>query len=293
MIVETAISMAKAFLIDMDGVLVRGAQLIPGAEAFVERLNAEGYPYFIFTNNSRYTPAMLSERLMEDGLGSVRRAHLLLGHSDRHFFGSSAGGGQRLRGRRTGPRGCALDEVGYRRNDVDPDVVILGEPIAFDFDAVTRALQLVHQRARVSSRPTRMWPTPGRAASSRPCGAIAAMISAATGVQPYAIGKPNPLMMRCALNRLGARAPETVIIGDRMDTDIVAGMESGLETVLVLSGVTRPRRRGPLFLSARSHPRVAAGFGRRRVVLDVKASRRCLGQCRCWRDSVLKSRRRQ
>ena len=229
--------MAKAFLIDMDGVLVRGAQLIPGAEAFVERLNAEGYPYFIFTNNSRYTPAMLSERLVKTGL-AVSEEHIFssaiataifLDHQQPGGSAYAVGGPGLL---------AALDEVGYRRNDQDPDFVILGEPITFDFDAVTKALQLVHRGARfISTNPDVA--DPGEGGIEPACGAIAAMISAATGVQPYAVGKPNPLMMRCALNRLDARAPETVIIGDRMDTDIVAGMESGLETVLVLSGVTR------------------------------------------------------
>lgn len=228
--------MAKAFLIDMDGVLVRGARLIPGAEAFVARLNEEGHPYFIFTNNSRYTPAMLSERLIKTGL-EVSPAHIFSSAIATAIFldHQQAGGSAYVVG---GPGlVAALEEVAYRMTGDAPDFVVLGEPITFDIDAVTRAMQFIHQGARfISTNPDVA--DPGERGIEPACGAIAAMISAATGVQPYAIGKPNPLMMRCALNRLGARASEAIIIGDRMDTDIVAGMESGLETVLVLSGVT-------------------------------------------------------
>ncbi|HMB77608.1 MAG TPA: HAD-IIA family hydrolase [Kiloniellaceae bacterium] len=229
--------MAKAFLIDMDGVLVRGATLIPGAEAFLARLNAEDHPYVIFTNNSRYTQAMLSERLIKIGL-AVSPAHIFSSAIATAVFldhqqpGGSvyAVGGPGLQ--------AALEDVGYRFDEDAPDFVVLGEPITFDIGAVTRAMQLVHKGARfITTNPDVV--DPGETGIEPACGAIAAMISAATGVKPYAIGKPNPLMMRCALNHLGVRATEAIIVGDRMDTDIVAGMESGLETVLVLSGVTR------------------------------------------------------
>ena len=229
--------MAKAFLIDMDGVLVRGSALIAGAEAFLERLNGEGRPYVIFTNNSRYTPDMLSERLIKIGL-MVSPAHIFSSAIATAIFldHQQAGGSVYAVG---GPGlHAALAEVAYRLDDEKPDFVVLGEPITFDIAAVTRAMQLIQRGARfITTNPDVV--DPGEKGIEPACGAVAAMISAATGVQPYAIGKPNPLMMRCALNRLGVRASEAVIVGDRMDTDIVAGMESGLETVLVLSGVTR------------------------------------------------------
>jgi len=229
--------MPKAFLIDMDGVLVRGSTVIAGAEDFIARLNAEGHAYFIFTNNSRYTPTMLSDRLKKTGL-EVTAGHIFSSAIATAIFldHQQPGGSAYVVG---GPGlYTALEEVSYRLDDQAPDFVVLGEPITFDIDAVTRAMQFVHQGARfISTNPDVA--DPGERGIEPACGAIAAMISAATGVQPYSVGKPNPLMMRCALNRLDMRASDAIIIGDRMDTDIIAGMESGLETVLVLSGVSR------------------------------------------------------
>ena len=228
--------MTRAFLIDMDGVLVRGSAPIPGAEVFIDRLNEAAIPYFILTNNSRYTPQKLSERLKAAGLNV----------SERHIFSSAIATAIFLEQQQPGGSAfvvggpglmVALEAIGYRLEEADPDFVVLGETIGFDFEAITKALRLVHAGKRfISTNPDLI--DPGESGVEPACGSIAAMISAATGVQPYSIGKPNPLMMRCALNLLDTRAADTTIIGDRMDTDIIAGMESGLETVLVLSGVT-------------------------------------------------------
>ncbi|MEM7172520.1 MAG: HAD-IIA family hydrolase [Pseudomonadota bacterium] len=234
--------MAKAFLIDMDGVLVRGSTAIEGAEGFIGRLNKEAVPYLIFTNNSRLTPEMQSKRLTD----------LSLNVAPTHIFSSALATARFLERQRPGGSAFvvggpgleqALDDVSYRRDDRAPDFVVLGEPVTFDFAAITKALQLIDRGARfISTNPDTA--DPGEQGIEPACGAIAAMISAATGVQPYSIGKPNPIMMRFALDRLEVRAGDALIVGDRMDTDIIAGMESGLKTVLVLSGVTKEKHIG-------------------------------------------------
>jgi NagD protein len=226
----------RAYLMDMDGVLVRGVQLIPGADNFIERLRAQGLPFLVLTNNSLYTPRDLQLRLERIGL-RVRAEEI---------FTSALATAQFLHDQL--PRGTAyvigeaglttaLHEVGYVLTDVRPDYVVLGETVSYSYQRLMVATQLVAAGARFIATnpdvngPSEQGPVPAT-------GAVAALIAAATGVQPYYVGKPNPLMMRSALRRLGAHSESSVMIGDRMDTDIVAGTEAGMRTILVLTGVT-------------------------------------------------------
>ena len=132
----------------------------------------------------------------------------------------------------------ALHEVGYTLTDAEPDYVILGETRTYSFESITKAIRLVHAGGRfIATNPDVTGPSPEGALPAT--GAVAALITKATGKQPYFVGKPNPMMFRGAMNRLHAHSESTVMIGDRMDTDVVAGIEAGLDTILVLSGSTR------------------------------------------------------
>jgi NagD protein len=132
-----------------------------------------------------------------------------------------------------------LYDIGYTFTEHAPEYVVPGEPVSYSFERLSTALRLVTAGSRfIATNPDVIGPSEHGMVLA--CGAVAAMISAATGVKPYFVGKPNPLMMRSALRHLGVHSEDAVMIGDRMDTDIVAGIESGMETILVLSGVTRP-----------------------------------------------------
>ncbi len=230
-------SAQKSYLLDMDGVLVRGRTPIPGAQAFIARLVSTGTPFLILTNNPLYTPRDLQHRLATEGL-DIPEAHL---------FTSAMATAQFLAHQR--PNGTAfvigesglteaLHEVGYILTSVNPEYVVLGETTSYNFEQITRAVRLVAAGARfIATNPDPAGPTEGGITPA--CGAMAALIEAATGVKPYFIGKPNPLMMRSALNYLKTHSENTVMVGDRMDTDIIAGMEAGMETILVLTGLTR------------------------------------------------------
>ncbi|GHO46593.1 TIGR01457 family HAD-type hydrolase [Ktedonospora formicarum] len=226
----------KNYLTDMDGVLVRGSTLVPGADAFIKRLRDQGIPFLVLTNNSQYTPRDLQMRLNYMGL------HV----SAESIFTSALATAQFLHSQRPGGRAyvigesgltTALHDIGYIITDQEPDYVVIGETTAYSFERITRASRFVAAGARfIATNPDVMGP--GEGGTVPATGAVAALISAVTGVQPYFIGKPNPLMMRSALRTLNAHSEETVMVGDRMDTDMVAGIESGLHTILVLTGVT-------------------------------------------------------
>lgn len=227
----------KNFLIDMDGVIVRGASLIPGAAEFIQRLREQGIPFLIFTNNSEYTPRDLQ----------VRLTYLGLDVSPEEIFTSALATAQFLHSQRPGGRAFAIGEsglttalhdIGYVLTDQEPEYVVLGETTTYSFERITRAIRFIMGGARfIATNPDVMGPGEGGIVPAT--GAVAALISAATGVKPYFVGKPNPLMMRTALRTLNAHSENSAIIGDRMDTDIIAGTESGLRTILVLTGVTR------------------------------------------------------
>jgi NagD protein len=227
-----------AYLIDMDGVLVHGRNAIPGAVEFVQRLIDGQHKYLILTNNSRYTPTDLQHRLRSAGI-NVGTDHIYSSALATASFVQS----QRPHGTAyvLGDTGLyqALTDVGYTLTDYNPDYVILGETESYPYDKIIRATQLISAGALFIatnpdvSGPAEMGMVPA-------CGAVASLIEKATGFSPYFVGKPNPLMMRSALRYLDEHSENTVMIGDRMDTDIKVGLESGLSTILVLTGVTRP-----------------------------------------------------
>ncbi|HEV7470365.1 MAG TPA: HAD-IIA family hydrolase [Pseudonocardia sp.] len=222
---------------DMDGVLVHEGRLIPGADTFIERLRDTSTPFLVLTNNSIYTPRDLQFRLRHTGIDLPVESLWTSALATAAFLDS-----QRPQGSAyvVGEAGLttALHDIGYVLTDSDPDYVVLGETRTYSFEAVTTAIRLVDKGARfVATNPD---PTGPSSEGLLPAtGSVAALISRATGVDPYFVGKPNPLMMRAALNRLEAHSETTAMIGDRMDTDIVAGLEAGMRTVLVLSGIMK------------------------------------------------------
>jgi NagD protein len=232
----------QTYLMDMDGVLVHEEELIPGADRFVRRLEETGHRYLLLTNNSIYTPRDLAARLTATGLHVPERAIWTSALATARFLDQ-----QRPQGSAyvIGEAGLttAMHERGYVLSEHDPDYVVLGETRAYSSEAITRAIRLIAAGARfIATNPDPTGPSP---AGPQPAtGAVAALISRATGVEPYFVGKPNPLMMREALRAIDAHSETTVMIGDRMDTDIVAGMEAGLHTILVLSGITTREQAG-------------------------------------------------
>jgi len=227
----------RSWLIDMDGVLVHEETAIPGAAAFVARVAEVGMRYMVMTNNSIYTPRDLSARLRASGL-DVPEAHIWTSAlATARFVRKQRPGGSAFV---IGEAGLttALHDAGYTLTERDPDYVVLGETRTYSFERVTRAIRLVLGGARfLATNPDPSGPTPDGPVPAT--GAVAALISRATGVEPYFIGKPNPLMVRSALNALDAHSEEAAVIGDRMDTDIKSGLEAGMHTVLVLTGSTR------------------------------------------------------
>jgi NagD protein len=228
--------MPKAYLIDMDGVLIRGNKVIPGAIEFIEKLKAVNAPFLVLTNNSRFTPRDHQARLQAIGLNISAEYIFTSALATARFLDSQRPHGSAFV---IGEAGLttALHEIGYVLTEHAPEYVVLGETFSYSFEQLTKAVRLIDAGARfIATNPDIVGPTEHGAVLA--CGAVAAMITAATGVKPYFVGKPNPLMMRSALRVLGAHSEDTVMIGDRMDTDIVAGLESGMQTILVLSGVT-------------------------------------------------------
>ncbi|EFH80947.1 HAD-IIA family hydrolase [Ktedonobacter racemifer] len=227
---------SKNYLIDMDGVIVRGNTLLPGAKDFIQHLQAQKIPYLILTNNSRYTPRDLQVRLSFMGLDLPHEAIFTSALATAQFLHMQRPGG---RAYAIGEAGLttALHDTGYVLIDQEPEYVVLGETNTYSFERITRAIRFVNAGARfIATNPDVA--SPGEGGIVPGTGAVAALITAATGVKPYSIGKPNPLMMRTALHSLHVHSGDAVMIGDRMDTDIIAGIESGMRTILVLTGVT-------------------------------------------------------
>ncbi|NLH09320.1 MAG: HAD family hydrolase [Chloroflexi bacterium] len=229
-------SKPKAYLIDMDGVLIRGNQAIPGASEFLERLRAAGAPFMVLTNNSRLTPHDHHAALAALGLNVSAECIFTSALATSHFLDNQRPKGTAFVIGEAG-RTTALHDIGYRITEHDPDYVVLGETNTYSFVSITTAIRLIQGGARfIATNPDVVGPTDQGIVPAT--GAVAALITAATGVQPYFVGKPNPLMMREALREMNVHSENAIMIGDRMDTDMVAGIESGLETILVLSGVT-------------------------------------------------------
>ena len=228
---------SKSFLIDMDGVLVRGPDLIPGADLFIERLKEGGRKFLVLTNNSLRTPKDLEHRLKTIGL-NVGAEHIYTSALATARFLDS----QRPKGTAfvIGESGLmeALHDVGYVVTDLQPEYVVVGDTDYYDHARITQAVRLVHAGARlIATNPDVTGPTERGIVPAT--GALVALIEKATGHHAYFVGKPNPLMMRTALHQLQEHSENAVMVGDRMDTDVIAGIESGMETILVLTGVTR------------------------------------------------------
>jgi NagD protein len=221
---------------DMDGVLVHEEQAIPGADRFIAALRGKRLPFLVLTNNSIYTRRDLAARLAASGLQIPEEAIWTSALATADFLKDQRPGGSAFAIGESGLT-TALHEAGYTMTERDPDYVILGETRTYSFERITRAIRLVDKGARfIATNPDTVGPSPDGPLPAT--GSVAALISRATGVDPYYVGKPNPLMMRSALNAIGAHSETTAMIGDRMDTDIVAGLEAGLHSVLVLTGVT-------------------------------------------------------
>jgi NagD protein len=220
---------------DMDGVLVREDQAIPGADRFLARLREAGLPFLVLTNNSIYTPRDLVARLAASGLEVPEESIWTSALATARFLEDQRPGGSAYVIGESGLT-TALHSAGYTLDDRSPDYVVLGETRTYSFERITRAIRLIGEGARfIATNPD---PTGPSADGPLPAtGSVAALISRATGVEPYFVGKPNPLMMRSALNAIDAHSETSAMIGDRMDTDIVSGLEAGMETVLVLTGV--------------------------------------------------------
>ena len=225
-----------SWLMDMDGVLVREEQAVAGAERFIAGLRTSGTPFLVLTNNSIYTRRDLAARLRTSGLEVPEEAIWTSALATARFLDDQRPNGSAFV---IGEAGLttALHEVGYVLTEREPDYVVLGETRTYSLERITLAIRLILGGARfIATNPDPTGPTTAGPAPAT--GAVAALVSRATGIEPYFVGKPNPLMMRSALNAIDAHSEATAMIGDRMDTDIVAGLEAGLETILVLTGVT-------------------------------------------------------
>jgi NagD protein len=221
---------------DMDGVLVHEEQAIAGADRFLDNLRKREAPFLVLTNNSIYTRRDLAARLRGSGLEVPEEAIWTSALATARFLDDQRPNGSAFVIGESGLT-TALHEVGYTMTERSPDYVVLGETRTYSFERITQAIRLIVGGARFiatnpdATGPTTVGPVPAT-------GSVAALISRATGQEPYFVGKPNPLMMRSALNAIDAHSETTAMIGDRMDTDVVAGLEAGLETILVLTGVT-------------------------------------------------------
>ena len=226
----------KGFICDMDGVIYLGSQLLPGVREFVSWLNEDDKQFLFLTNSSERSPKELRQKLQRMGLDI----------GEEHFYTSALATAAFLKKQAPGCTAFvigapgllnALYDVGVTMNDVDPDYVIVGETASYNYEVITKAVRLVLNGARlIATNSDLTGPTEFGIAPA--CRSLVAPIELATGRKAYFMGKPNPLMMRTGLRMLGCHSGEAVMIGDRMDTDVISGMESGMATVLVLSGVS-------------------------------------------------------
>ncbi|GIH18353.1 HAD-IIA family hydrolase [Rugosimonospora africana] len=226
----------ESWLTDMDGVLVHEGLPVPGAPEFINRLRASGKPFLILTNNSIYTPRDLQARLTRMGFDVPESSIWTSALATAQFLSDQRPGGSAYV---IGEAGLttALHNAGYILSNMEPDYVVLGETRTYSFTAITTAIRLILDGARfICTNPDATGPSNEGVLPA--VGSVAALISKATNVDPYFVGKPNPMMMRSALNTIGAHSETTAMIGDRMDTDVLCGLEAGLETILVLTGIS-------------------------------------------------------
>lgn len=226
----------KGFICDMDGVIYHGNQVLPGVVEFIDWLHRENKEFLFLTNNSGYTPRELQQKLARMGLNV----------SEEHFYTSALATAAFLKEQAPGCSVYAIGEAGLLNalydagitmNDVNPDYVVIGEGKSYSLDTLTKATNLVLSGAKLIGANSDLT-GPIEHGIAPACRALIAPIELATGKQAYFCGKPNPLMMRTGLNILGCHSAEAVMVGDRMDTDVISGMECGMSTVLVLSGVS-------------------------------------------------------
>ncbi len=232
-------SKITAWLTDMDGVLVHEGHVLPGAAELINKWESNSTPFLVLTNNSIYTPRDLSARLRAGGLNVPEDRIWTSALATASFLHSQNPNGSAYV---LGESGLtqALHDVGYTQTEINPDYVVLGETRNFNFENLTKAVRLINGGARfIATNPD---PTGPSAEGVLPAtGSVAALITKATGKHPYIVGKPNPMMFRSAMRKIGAHSETTGMIGDRMDTDVVAGIEAGLHTVLVLTGIADQR----------------------------------------------------
>lgn len=228
----------KGFICDMDGVIYNGNMILPGVAEFIDWLYREKKEFLFLTNNSGYTPRELQQKLARMGLDVP----------ESHFYTSALATAAFLKEQAPGCSVYAIGEAGLLNalydagitmNDVNPDYVVIGEGKAYSLDTLTKATNLVMKGAKlIGANSDVSGPIENGIAPA--CKALVAPIEIATGKQAYFCGKPNPLMMRTGLKVLHCHSAEAVMVGDRMDTDVITGLESGMSTILVMSGVSTP-----------------------------------------------------
>jgi NagD protein len=227
----------RSYLVDMDGVLVAGRSALPGAKELLQRLDRKDLRYLLLTNNPIYTPGDLSYRLRKIGIDIVPDRIFTSAMATARFLESQRGPGGTAYVIGESGLSEALHDAGFIITDHEPEYVVLGETHAYNLDQITRAIRFLVAGAKfVATNPDVAGPTEDGIAPAN--GAMAALMETASGVKPFFVGKPNPLMMRTALNYLGVHSEDTVMIGDNMATDIIGGVQAGMETILVLGGVT-------------------------------------------------------
>ncbi len=230
------VNQKHGFICDMDGVIYHGNHILPGVAEFIQWLHNERKEYLFLTNNSGYTPKELQQKLARMGLDIPEGRFYTSALATAAFLKEQSPGCSVFV---IGEAGLlnALYDVGITMNDVNPDYVVVGESCSYSLDTLTKATNLVLGGARlIGTNSDVSGPIENGIAPA--CRALVAPIEMAAGIQAYFCGKPNPLMMRTGLRLLNCHSGDSVMIGDRMDTDIISGMESGMSTVLVLSGVS-------------------------------------------------------
>jgi len=229
-------SKITSWLTDMDGVLVHEGHVLPGASELIAKWQAAETPFLVLTNNSIYTPRDLSARLVAGGLNVPEDRIWTSALATAAFLDKQQPKGTAFV---IGESGLtqALHDIGYTQTDKNPDYVVLGETRNFNFENLTKAIRLINGGSRfIATNPDATGPSADGPLPAT--GSVAALITKATGMEPYIVGKPNPMMFRSAMRKIGAHSESTGMIGDRMDTDVVAGIEAGLHTVLVLTGIS-------------------------------------------------------
>ena len=230
--------MQKSIISDMDGVIYRGSQIIEGAKDFIDHLIKEQIPFLFLTNNSEQTPVDLKKKLESKGIHGVKEENFMTSAMAVAMFLQSQKSGATVYAIGGGGLINELYNAGFSISELNPEYVVVGKTSHFNFEHMKKAANLINKGAKfIGTNPDVVDPIEGGGIEPA-CGSILAAIETATGKKPYIIGKPNSLMMTIATRKLGVHASDAVMIGDRMDTDIIGGLEAGMTTCLVLSGVT-------------------------------------------------------